>query len=145
VKFVFDTNVYFGLVFDAELARVSRPIVERIAPRTYLSSVVLAELLQGARGDLARHRLRRALGSLERGGRVVAPSHDDWVAAARAQGRIWDRAPHLRKKTLLHDALIASSARRIGATVVTENVADFALIRAHVDHRAVTLAELAGS
>lgn len=142
MTFVFDTNVYVALIVDPELAARSRALLDRVMRHTYLSSVVLAELLQGARGDLARTRLRRGLGALVRTERVVAPTHADWDAAATAQGRVWDRMPNLRTETLLHDGLIAASARRIGATVVTENVADFALLRPHLAHRAVTLAEL---
>jgi predicted nucleic acid-binding protein len=142
VTFLLDTNVYFALLLDPKTGAERRAAIARAAPRTHLSSVVLAELLQGARGDLGRARLRRAVATLERTGRLVAPSHADWAAAAIAQGRIWDRAPHLRTKSVLHDALIASSARRIGATVVTTNVGDFDLIRPHIDHRAISLADL---
>lgn len=142
MKVVFDTNIYVALLCDPDTATARRPAIERFAPSTYLSSVVLAELLQGARGEIARARLRKALRSLERSGRLVTPSHAEWVQAAQVQGAIWDRAPSLRTKKLLHDALLACSARRIGATVVTQNVEDFDLIRAHVDHRAITLAGL---
>jgi len=41
------------------------------------------------------------------------------------QSRIWDEHPSLRTKSLQNDLLLACSARRIGATVVTENLSDF--------------------
>ncbi|MBN8614820.1 MAG: hypothetical protein J0L92_29745, partial [Deltaproteobacteria bacterium] len=37
------------------------PLLETLAPATFLSSVVVAELLQGARGEPGRARVRRAL------------------------------------------------------------------------------------
>ena len=54
MKLLLDTNVYFGLLFDSTLRAETRAVVERAAPRTFLTSIVLAEMLQGARGDLAR-------------------------------------------------------------------------------------------
>src|SRR5262245_50566132 len=94
----------------------------------YLSSVVRAELTQGARGVLGRRLVSRLLRALERTGRVVTPTHNDWIEASTIQSRVWDSAPRLRTKSLLHDLLIAKSARRIGACVVTADLEDFEII-----------------
>ena len=94
----------------------------------YLSSVVRAELTQGARGEMGRRLVARLSRALERTNRVVAPLHDDWTDAATIQSKIWDTLPRLRTKMLLHDLLIAKSARRVGACVVTGNASDFQLI-----------------
>lgn len=143
MRYLLDTNVYFSLLCDTDFLGRHRDILLRIAPRMYLSSVVQFELVRGARGDLNRARLDRVTRQLERTGRVVAPTHDDWRRAGVAQGRIWDRHHSFRTKDLENDLLIAASARRIGAVVVTENVRDFELIRPYLPHRAVSMARLA--
>jgi predicted nucleic acid-binding protein len=62
--------------------------------------------------------------------------------AGTVQGRIWDDHASLRSKRVLHDILVVCAARSIGALVVTENVAEFALIARYLPHRAATMAEL---
>ncbi len=147
MTYLFDTNVYVSLLQDsAELAR-RRSLLARILPRTWLSSVVLHELLAGARGDIARATIRRAFGTLERVGRTLAPTHEDWGKAATIRGRIWEQYPRLRSKSFQNDLLISCTARRLGAFVVTYNRGDFETIRRYVpvvfgslDHLAASLA-----
>jgi predicted nucleic acid-binding protein len=140
---LFDTNVYFHTLQDLPYLRRYRPALLRVAPHTYLSSVVRLELVQGARGDVARARVGKAVEPLERAGRVVAPTHADWTQAGVVQGRIRDDRPSSRTKSLQNDLLIVCSARRIGAMVITENVEDFDTIRRYLPHQAVTLEGLA--
>ena len=75
---------------------------------------------------------------------MVLPEYTDWVRAAVTQSRIWDTVPGLRQKRLLHDLLIACAARRIGATLVTHNERDFAIIDEWLPTRRVPVDELAG-
>ncbi len=138
MNLVFDANVYFDMLADPDFLDAHGAWLRRVAPRTFVSSVVAAELLQGAKGDLARRRVRRATASLERAGRVVAPTHEDWIRAGTVQGAIWDRHASLRTKHVLADILIACSALRVGATVVTANARDFALIASYLPHRAMS-------
>jgi predicted nucleic acid-binding protein len=145
VKYLLDTNIYFAILFEPDFLDRYRDTLLRIGPRTYLSSVVKLELLQGAKGDRARANVSRATLQLERAGRAVAPLHADWVRAGSIQGRIWDRAPSLRTKRLQNDILIACTARRIGATIVTDNQRDFHVIQAVLTHRAVSMAALAAA
>jgi predicted nucleic acid-binding protein len=128
LKFLLDSSVYLPILQDRDFALRAESSLRRIAPLMYLSSVVRAELTQGARGVLGRRLVGRLSRALERTGRVVAPVHEDWVDAATIQSRIWDSLPRLRTKNLLHDLLIAKSARRVGACVVTANIGDFELI-----------------
>lgn len=125
MTFLFDSSVYIRILVDANFARDAEPVLRRIAPRLYLSSVVRAELTQGVRGDAGRLLVERLALQLERVGRVVTPSHDDWVHAAMVQSKLWDASPTLRTKRMLHDILLAISAQRIGARIVTHNERDF--------------------
>lgn len=143
MRYVLDTNIYFHTLHDrAYLARY-RPALLQVTPQTFLSSVVRLELAQGARGDIARARVGKAVEPLERAGRMIAPTHSDWTQAGTVQGRIWDDHPRLRTKPLQNDLLIVCTARRIGAIVVTENTGDFDIIRAYLPHHALGMQELA--
>lgn len=143
MRYVLDTNVYFQTLHDpAYLARY-RAVLLQVVPQTFLSSVVRLEVVQGARGDVSRARVGKAVEPLERAGRVVAPTHADWTHAGIVQGRVWDDQPSLRSKSLQNDLLIVCTARRIGAMIITENVADFATIRRYLPHHALTMQELA--
>ncbi len=143
MRYLLDTNIYFRTLHEpAYLARY-RSALLKVAPHTFLSSVVRLEMVQGARGDFARARVGKAVEPLERAGRVVAPTHADWTHAGVAQGRIWDDHPSLRTKSLQNDLLIVCTARRIGAIVITENVADFDTIRPYLPHHALTMQGLA--
>lgn len=143
MNFLLDTNIYFAILHDAGFLERHKSDFLSIAPRTFLSSVVRSELLQGANGDLGRARVSRATRQLERAGRVVAPTHDDWIRAGTVQGRIWDDHAALRSKHVLLDALIVCAARRIGAAVITENTRDFALIGRYLPHHALGVRDLA--
>ena len=143
MKYLLDTNVYFEVLYNPSYLARYRAALLQVAPQTFLSSVVRLELIQGARGDIARARIGLVLKPLERVGRVVAPIHADWTQAGVTQGRIWDEHPALRTKDLQNDILIACTARRIGAVVVTSNTKDFDLIRVCLPHRFVTLPQLA--
>jgi predicted nucleic acid-binding protein len=143
VKFLLDTNIYFAAIHEPGYFDRHRPILLRIGPLTHLSSVVRFELLQGAKGAAGRERVSKATHHLERVGRVVSPTHADWVTAGTIQGRIWDRDRSVRDKRLQNDILIVCGARRIGAIIITDNVDDFQLIATHLPHTALSMQSLA--
>jgi predicted nucleic acid-binding protein len=128
MKFLFDTNVYFAALQDGPKAEQLVGKLRRLLPSTWLSSVVLYEMLCGAKGALDRARVRRSVRTLESVGRVVAPTAADWARAGALQSLLWDEAPGLRDKRLQNDILLATSAKSIGARIVTSNRKDFELI-----------------
>jgi predicted nucleic acid-binding protein len=142
VTFLFDTSVYIRILLDGRFAANAEPAIRRLAPRLFLSSVVRAELTQGARGDAGRALVDRLSRQLERIGRVVTPTHQEWVQAATVQSRLWDAHPMWRTKRLLHDILLAISAQRIGARLVTDNERDFQAIGRWVETRRLTSDQL---
>ncbi len=139
MKYLFDTNIYFAAIHDRGFLDRYRTFVIRIAPLSYLSSVVRFELLQGAKGNVARARISPVTERLERVGRIVVPGHEDWIRAAIVQGRLWDDHPSLRRKSLQNDILIACAARQVGALIITENTKDFDLVRPYLAHEALTM------
>ena len=72
---------------------------------------------------------------MERTGRLVTPTFEDWVEASTVVEAIEEKERGWRSKlpALLNDILIALCARRIGATLLTYNKDAFQLIRRHKD------------
>ncbi len=119
---IIDTGIYIGHwergLYADLLAAAQRTFVVRH------SAVVLSELRRGAR-------TRSAEALVERLHRLAAerwaPTENDWWEAGRLVRRIgdargWEVA---KRREFQNDALIALTARRYGATVVTANRSDF--------------------
>ena len=120
-----DTSVYIEhwerRRYEKELAEVRNAFVIRH------SAVVLSELRRGARTPAAR----RLVEDLFRLARFRwEPSAGDWWEAGRlilrlGDARSWGTA---KRRDFQNDALIALTARRHGATVVSANRGDFDLL-----------------
>jgi predicted nucleic acid-binding protein len=121
-----DTSVYITALRagrDAILA------LRRLTPLSplWLSAVVLEELYVGISG-----RDRRVIARLERDferlRRIVVPNLNDWSQAGRVLARFASEYGYeeIGKGRLTNDALIATSAARLGITVITANQRDFA-------------------
>jgi len=133
---VLDTDVYIGHWergwHEEGLAAVRRAFVVRH------SAVVLSELRRGARTRQAQ----RLLSGLYRLAAIQwAPEAEDWWEAGRLIRKIgdtrgWDAG---KRRDFQNDALIALTARRHGATVVTANRADFDLLAREVGVRVLAI------
>jgi predicted nucleic acid-binding protein len=131
VKCVLDTNVYLYAMNSEAGAEL---FLQRFTPLVFcttLCSVVAQELYAGAVDAKAMRLVEKYIGSLERTGRLVAPTFADWKEAGKLIALLAHKEPSRRSKLqqLLNDVLIALCARRIGATVFTSNREDFELIR----------------
>jgi predicted nucleic acid-binding protein len=122
---IIDTSVYVnhweGRLDDQALAWVRAKFVVR------QSSVVLSELRRGARTLQSR----RLVEELRRLSKIQwAPDTADWwktgvIIQKIGDTRNWDRR---KRQEFQNDALIALSAQRYGATVITANRLDFDLL-----------------
>jgi predicted nucleic acid-binding protein len=130
---VFDTNVYVAALREGVTGPAFARILEK-APRTFLASVVAAELRAGATDQTGRRAVLELVDQFTRLGRIVIPDARSWNLAGDVLGEIRRREPGLRAKiaSLWNDALIALSARQITASIVTDNVRDFELLRRSV-------------
>lgn len=129
-RYLFDTNIYIRSMLDREFAlRYEAEYVRRI-PLTFFCSVVVQELMLGCTHDRAVKRVQAFYRPFERVGRIVNPLFPDWEEAGIIGRKVIKRYPSLRSKrfSLNNDILIALCCRRIGATLVTQNGKDFALI-----------------
>ena len=122
---ILDTNVYIGHWERGSFA----PALEQVRKAFVIrhSAVVLSELRHGAR-------TRQAQGLVEALFRLAAscwaPTPADWWQAGSliqqiGDARGWNKS---KRRDFQNDALIALTARRHGATVVTANHADFDLL-----------------
>lgn len=128
-----DTNVYlFAMKSDSGADFFERRFLP-LTFQTVLSSVVVEELYAGALDAGAVRLVERYVGALERTGRVVTPTFQDWKKAGKLVAQITRKEPGRKSKVqqMLNDLLLALSARRIGADLFTYNGDDFELIRRH--------------
>jgi predicted nucleic acid-binding protein len=98
--------------------------------RLLLSSVVVMELYAGFRSQESRRAFTELHKDLYTSGRIVVLQHEDFLLAGRALFHISRQRGQLNFKDHFRDGLIAVSAARCGATVVTENARDFELWQA---------------
>lgn len=122
---ILDTSVYIGHwergLYEETLEAVRQAYIVR------QSAVVLSELRRGARTREAE----RLVTALFRLARVCwEPTTADWWEAGRLVRQIrdaegWERH---KRRGFQNDVLIALTARRYGAAVVTANFSDFELL-----------------
>ena len=105
-----------------------------------LSSVVLLELMASAPDDSLRKDYEGLFLDFGRDNKLIVPNHVDWLFASKILywlsrrrrradgGRLRPLGPGMSQRMAL-DALIATSARRWDATVVTDNWDHFKAIQ----------------
>jgi predicted nucleic acid-binding protein len=126
-----DTNVYlFAIRSDDRAVFFERRFLPLVF-QTHLASIVVEELYAGALDVAGQRLVERYVGALERAGRVIAPSFQDWKEAGKLIARVSRHEPGRKSQIqqTLNDILIALCARRIGADLFTFNREDFRLIR----------------
>ena len=141
--FTYDTSVI-----------VSRKIRDlREMPQDFLlSAVVLMELTASATDKSVRKTYEQLFHQYRRDKLLIIPNDDDWLLAAKimfllTQGRRREdrgklkRLPPGASQRLALDVLIAVSARRWRAQVVTENWADFKLIQRYCNATIIKAAQ----
>jgi len=128
-KAVFDTNVYIEAIQGGPEAQTYQLLLSAL-PRTYLSAVVVQELLSGAGDTVGERLVDRFVRRTEQTGRMIIPTYGDWKEAGRVLARIRRREPAERSRIprLVNDVLLALSARQIGAMLYTFDSQDFTLI-----------------
>jgi len=132
---ILDTNIYIAAWLRGDVDGILSDVRSSFIVRH--SAVVLSELRRGTR---MRDAERRVSALARRAKPIWAPTADDWWDAGRLIQQIgdrlaWDRA---RRRAFQNDALIALTARRHGATVVTNNAADFVLLRKTIRFALIT-------
>jgi len=139
--YLLDTSLYIRAFHEDGFAADFRAFHAAALPRLALSAVVVHELLVGARTTRSERRLRQGLlAPFAARRRILTPSLATWDTAAavdRRLRRLRGYAASLRLRSFFHDILLAVTCRQVGATLVTDNARDFALIRRVCEFRFV--------
>jgi predicted nucleic acid-binding protein len=117
-----------------------------------MSAVVMQELAAGAVDDSELQQLNAARRAYEKEDRLLVPTADDWWQAGRvlnsllrglkAKGRgKTPRLPDSERARIISDVLIAVTARREHAVVVTDNLKDFKRIGYYCNVKTMSAAQ----
>ena len=128
--FTYDTSVCISRNID----------FQKMPPTFLLSTVVMMELMAGDPTESRRKFFAEVFRQFQKDNLIIVPNADDWLLAAnilhlltharrRLQKGKLQRLPPGASQRLALDVLIAASARRWKAHVVTENWADFKAIQ----------------
>ena len=124
--------------FDTSVV-ISRK-VQDIPDNFLLSAVVLLELIASAKDESERKKYEALSRDYREDNSLIVPEYEDWLLASkilhwlsrdrkrRAGGKLPRSKPGATQRMAL-DALIAVSARRWNATVITNNWDDFKAIQ----------------
>lgn len=132
-KLILDTSIYIPFINDG----VAHPIIDfsQGHPIFFMSAVVMEELYAGTSDAATIRLLDRLFDTFAKLNRMVAPDASDWQKAGRVVAQLGRKYgfEEVFLSRITHDVLIALSARRIGASVVTNNMKDFLRIQEYVD------------
>ena len=135
--YLLDSNVYIRAFRELAFGRELQEFHQRELPRLVVSAVVASEVLVGAQSARRERTVHRTLVEPFRARRrFVVPGWSTWMRATEIERRLRAHPTvrgRLAERSFFQDILIAASARELGATIVTFNTADFALIGRHMD------------
>ena len=120
-----DSSVYIAAMRRGDSGVLA---LRRLSPDAplWLSAVVLEELYAGAYGH-ARQLVEKMERDFDGVKRILVPNLGDWTQAGRVLARLAAKYGYekIGQGRLANDTLIAMSAARMGARVVTANERDF--------------------
>lgn len=128
-KFLIDTNIYIDFI---NTNKYREWVFARDYPtKLFLSAVVLMELYAGAHNRSDIKIVDTIKNPFAKRNMIIAPTIGDYTTAGKILADLQRLRGYELKKSywLTNDVLIALSARRIGATVVTQNRSDFEAIQ----------------
>jgi hypothetical protein len=136
-KITFDTNIFISRKYN------------QLPENFYMSVVVLQELVAGAQDEAELKALAVARRGYEKSERLLIPTAEDWWLVGKViyalqkglksqRGGLTPKMSADQKYRITHDVLIARTAKRVGVTVVTDNVKDFETIQRFCNVRLIS-------
>jgi predicted nucleic acid-binding protein len=126
MKVMFDTNIYISFIRN----RSHSAELQRRGTVKYLSAIVLMELWAGARTRKAERLLSQLQKPYETAQRIVTLNSEHYITVGQLFSDLAPRFRELCKRSdFVNDVLIAVTALSIGATLYTENIVYFDIIR----------------
>ncbi len=133
-KALCDTSVYIPFINQGIIHPV---LVESVRPVLYMSMVVLTELYAGSYDVNSIKLVDKLYNTFLGVKRLIVPNDEDWRKAGMTMVKLGNKygfeSRYISK--IQNDILIASSAQRVGAFVITNNKKDFVRIKEFVDFR----------
>ena len=130
-----DANVVITTIREQREGHGFHALQERFGRRLCLPGTVAAELLAGARNDLARRATRRLLERFAEGRPILVPSATAFFEQGRVLAALADdygTALGGVRAAVANDVLIAVTCREHDATLVTATARDFVPIQRHL-------------
>jgi predicted nucleic acid-binding protein len=139
-----------GIVFDTSVFIAYKPAV---FPAGFLmSAVVIQELTAGAQDKTDIQKLNAIRLEYEKEGRLLVPLGEDWWLAGKVlyallrglkseRGGLTPKLHPHEKQRIIRDVLIARTVKSAGALLVTDNRADFELIKRFCNVRTIAGAD----
>ncbi len=117
-----------------------RAKLKAIPESSFVSIVVIQELMAGARDNSELKSWEATAKGFERIGRLLVPTSEDWLLAGRALNSLLRGLKSKRsgntlklhpeeKQRIIRDVLIARTVRRAGGLLITNNISDFKRIK----------------
>ena len=135
LKLILDTSIYIPFINQG----IAHPVLDlpRRQPLLYMSAVVVEELYAGALDAPSEKLIYTLFDAFASLGRLITPDAADWQKTGKVVAKLGQKYGFERQflSRITHDILIALTARRIGAMVVTGNTRDFIRIREFVDFK----------
>jgi predicted nucleic acid-binding protein len=125
---LFDTSIYITALRRGNDGALALRRLAADAP-LWLSAVVLEELYAGA-GERERRAIERLERDFDRAKRILVPNLADWSHAGKVLARLAAKYGYeeIGRGRLTNDAIIATSAGRLGICVITANERDYRLL-----------------
>ena len=131
--YILDTNLYIQALQNAAFSLELETFQQAALPRLWVSAVVMFEVAVGAHDEAAAERYERwMLAPFRMRNRILVPTASTWLLASQMTRALRDmggNATKLGQRSFLNDILIAASCREAGATLITANRADYALLQ----------------
>ncbi len=133
LKAVCDTSVYIPFINQGVIHPVFSD--ESVRPMLFMSAVVLSELYAGAPDIQSIKLLDKLYQTFHNVARLITPDKRDWQQTGRVIAKLRKKYGFETKylARIQNDILIACSARKLGAFVVTRNEKDFRRIQEFTD------------
>ena len=126
MKVMFDTNIYISFIRN----RSHSAVLEQRGTVKYLSAIVLMELWAGGRTKKAERLLYQLQKPYKNAHRIVTLNSEHYITIGQFFSDLPAKYGELCKRSdFVNDVQIAVTALSIGATLYTENVIHFDIIR----------------
>ncbi len=130
--YVADTNVYVMAANDAAFGVRFETFIRGHGP-LLVSAIAVAEVLIGVASHTRHAAVVQAISA---GTEIMEPTAGDWITAGAALARLGGNGV-TKGRSFWNDALLAAQCARLGATLVTQNAADFRRLHRYVAVHAV--------